>query len=690
MTPPAVDQDIAPATDHTPPLVSFLIPTFNSERHLRHCLESIRQQDYPSNLVEIIVADGGSTDTTASIARSCSVTLVDNPQRTAEAGKLIAYRASHGDVIVLLDSDNVIVGHNWLTSLVRPLVDDPTIVGVESNYLIAANFSSVNTYVTLLKIADPLARMLAASPRRLRAADGYEVACYPAGTTPVIGANGFLWRRTAVESLLEDVGVLNETMLAMALARRSTLRVANVPGHGIEHYYCDTVRDFARKRAKIAGKHLQRSAEGPTWVDEAGSFRVAVSMLYLASVIGPAVEAVRNAIRDRQASWLWHPLLSWLTVVLYAAAYINRRFSSAFHHRTRDNRPRLARSPVAPTADPPSPSSVVFREGARRGTAGPPAVSVVVPSFNRAARLDGLLHSCLASEFRDFEIIINDDPRTSDRTPQVVDSYLALGLDIVYLRENTSRASGRILGADRARSSILLHLDSDMELTPDLLGECYDKLTGGRFDALIIPEESFGDTFWARCKWLEKTCYDGVDDIESLRCMRRSVYVRVGGHDATMVFSEDKDLDLRVRATGAAVGRTRAYLRHNEGRLTLSDTMRTKMYYAGTATRYAAAHPHAYGWEVNPLRRYLLYLRHPKNLMSHPLLAIGLFSMKTCEYAASFVGLVTSRGRRPHHDRAAASRSSRGERIVITARTDTAPAPIVRPHGRAGETGRPD
>ncbi|MBL7085732.1 MAG: glycosyltransferase [Candidatus Cloacimonetes bacterium] len=46
------------------PKVSVVIPTYNSERTLGMCLESIRKQGYPRNKIEIIIGDGGSTDRT--------------------------------------------------------------------------------------------------------------------------------------------------------------------------------------------------------------------------------------------------------------------------------------------------------------------------------------------------------------------------------------------------------------------------------------------------------------------------------------------------------------------------------------------------------------------------------------------------------------------------------------------------
>jgi arabinofuranan 3-O-arabinosyltransferase len=267
----------------------------------------------------------------------------------------------------------------------------------------------------------------------------------------------------------------------------------------------------------------------------------------------------------------------------------------------------------------------------------PPTISVVVPAYNSAHLLRDFLGSFLTSVYRDFEIIVNDDVRSTDDTRQVTEEFRARGLAVRYLRENRSMAQGRTRGAVEARGSVLLHLDTDMTITPDLLGECAELLTAG-FDAVVIPEESVGTTFWARCKWLEKKCYDGVEQIESLRGVRRTVYETIGGHDSRMVFSEDKDLDLRIRKAGYRVGRTRNHLWHNEGELRLAKTLRKKLRYADTAGVFAERHPAEFRWQVNILHRFALYLRNGRYLLTHPLLYGGMCVMKIGEFGFGAVG----------------------------------------------------
>jgi glycosyltransferase involved in cell wall biosynthesis len=259
-----------------------------------------------------------------------------------------------------------------------------------------------------------------------------------------------------------------------------------------------------------------------------------------------------------------------------------------------------------------------------------PLVSVIVPTYNSASGLERLLASLQRSEYRRFEIIVNDDMRTSDPAKAVVASFRAQGLPVVYARDNRSRAQGRRSAARMATGTILLHLDSDMEVTPGLLGECAARLSGS-CDALVIPERSVGTSFWARCRSLERQCYDQVDEIESLRCLTVSLYEDVDGHNEAMVFAEDKDLDLRVRRTGARVGRTRSQILHHEGEPSLRDLVRKRMYYVRTAAVFAREHPREFRHQVNPFVRGGLYLRRADLLARDPLTYAGMLFMKMCE-----------------------------------------------------------
>lgn len=91
------------------PMVSIVIPCLNEETHIEGVVRAAMEQRYPRHLIEILVADGGSTDQTRAIIGRLSdedprVILVDNPGRFPSAGMNVAIRRARGKVIVRLDA----------------------------------------------------------------------------------------------------------------------------------------------------------------------------------------------------------------------------------------------------------------------------------------------------------------------------------------------------------------------------------------------------------------------------------------------------------------------------------------------------------------------------------------------------------------------------------------------------------
>ena len=94
--------------------LSIVIPVLNSERTLPECLAAIRAQTLRRDAYEIVVADAGSTGRTLEIAREMDVDVVTgNPLKTGEAGKTAGIKAASGDIVALVDSDNILPDPSW-------------------------------------------------------------------------------------------------------------------------------------------------------------------------------------------------------------------------------------------------------------------------------------------------------------------------------------------------------------------------------------------------------------------------------------------------------------------------------------------------------------------------------------------------------------------------------------------------
>ena len=64
------------------PKISFITLTYDAGNLFNELLNSINKQDYPKNLFEILIIDGGSTDNTLKIAKKHDVKIKNNKNYT--------------------------------------------------------------------------------------------------------------------------------------------------------------------------------------------------------------------------------------------------------------------------------------------------------------------------------------------------------------------------------------------------------------------------------------------------------------------------------------------------------------------------------------------------------------------------------------------------------------------------------
>jgi len=102
----------AAMTEPTLPRVSVVIPVRDEQAYIGDNLAAALAQDYPADRLEVLVADGRSTDATRDIVtgvaeRAASeggarMVWVDNPDRILPTGTNAAIRQCTGDVLVVL------------------------------------------------------------------------------------------------------------------------------------------------------------------------------------------------------------------------------------------------------------------------------------------------------------------------------------------------------------------------------------------------------------------------------------------------------------------------------------------------------------------------------------------------------------------------------------------------------------
>lgn len=268
-----------------------------------------------------------------------------------------------------------------------------------------------------------------------------------------------------------------------------------------------------------------------------------------------------------------------------------------------------------------------------------PLVSVIVTTYNNKATLEACLASIVEQSYEKVELIVVDNSST-DTTKLIAGAYT----DKVY-DKGPERSAQRNYGVSKASGDYVVMIDSDMELTKDVIRACVEQVTiHPEQKALVIPEESFGQGFWAQCKRLERSFYVGVPWIEAARFFDKQVYLAVGGYNEDLISGEDWDLSQRV-GERVSLGRVDQYIRHNEGRLRLLRTLKKKYYYAQQFAKYLAVNKNlpVLSSQTGIATRYALFFSQPSQLLKRPHLGLGMLFMKTSEFACGGFGYLMVR-----------------------------------------------
>jgi glycosyltransferase involved in cell wall biosynthesis len=269
-------------------------------------------------------------------------------------------------------------------------------------------------------------------------------------------------------------------------------------------------------------------------------------------------------------------------------------------------------------------------------------VSVIIPTKNSSITLGDCLNSIKNQTYPNIELIIVDN-FSIDNTPIIAKKYTNK-----FYSKGPERSPQRNYGVNKAKGVYVAIIDSDMNLSPDVIDECVTTMEDNpELAGVVIPEESFGEGFWAQCKKLERSFYIGVDYMEAARFFRRSDYEKLGGYSETMVSGEDWDLSQRMERLGR-LDHITSLIRHNEGHISLWQSMKKKFYYAEKFAHYKNAYQTTdhLSQQTNIASRYQLFLSNPKKLFKDPLLGFGMLFMKTCEFGVGAAGYLKARIRR--------------------------------------------
>ena len=565
------------------PLVSVIIPTKNSERTIRRCLESVCTQTYRN--FEIVVVDNFSSDSTLRIAKEyADVVLLAGPERTSQVKQGAAH--SKGDFIYKIDSDFVL----------EPLV-------LEKAVRVALEEKAVGVVIPNLS--------------------------YPKIS---------FWSQVRFFERLSYVG--SKQIEAARFIRHDVYdRVGGHDGTLVAYEEHDLHNKVSRlgKVVRIQGAsewHIgepKKLAEIVTtsWYYGKTAIRYVRRYPHIAAT---QVLPFRRSLFNQRKVFLRRPKIflglaiyetaKYLSGFLGLLAQLTWPFSPPFH--------QPAQRPIASDHQL-RPASPVHADLLSRESSHLFGITIVIPTYNSRSTLARCLASVRGQTYDPKDIIVVDR-FSRDGTSEVAKSE---GAKVIETEVNRSVA--RNIGIEKSSSDGVLFVDSDMILPPSLIEECQTGLV--KYHALVIPETSVGRGFWADCKAAERKTYIRNEMIEAARCFRRDALLSLGGYNPRLEAGEDWDLQKRAKAMGFSVGRTAAEIEHDEGEPTLLSLLKKKYFYGKMFGIYLATNPYEGMRQLDPFRR--IFTPTLATLPTDPIHGAGILILRTLEFASAGLGHVS-------------------------------------------------
>lgn len=313
--------------DNDLPVISFVTPTYNAERCLERCLRSIREQAYPQDKIDIVIADGGSNDATLDIAKKYGARIFYNPRRLAEYGLAIAVQNAKGDFLVLAASDNELKGKDWLRRMLLPFQKDEKLSAEWGRLISAEDDYSINHYYALIQ-NDPLTYFTNQNlriylRRNKHIYDGGEVYyIFDASIdTPLPwGANCLIYKSSDVKHFWDRDEYVGDNDVFQMMLESGKNHIAYNDNLLIYHHTIGTIFDWIGKWKRNLKKHflVHRKTRNLNWINvKYFKLKLVVWILYSFMLPVSFLHALFLALRDKNIYWLYHPVVSLTQACVY-------------------------------------------------------------------------------------------------------------------------------------------------------------------------------------------------------------------------------------------------------------------------------------------------------------------------------------------------------------------------------------
>ena len=309
--------------------VSIVVCTYNGGERLKDCVNSILNQQWGN--LEILFLDGGSTDGTLDILneyrkRYSQIRIIKNKNKLPEGkgnGKWLGFKKAKGEIIGLIDQDNVLQRTDILKIAVKSL-SNPDTLGVLGGLKHEFNEEPVIRYLSLFGTDSFFAYRSVDFLRNFwglkKDPENKEINLI---NMPLTGGNCFFYNR----KIVEGVGGYSQDVLLVRELLIIDKKILSIIKNATIHYSEDSFFKLIKKKFMWGRKYNQKKDERfnyyPNNFKELLSF--GLNFIFCLTILPNLIISARLFLKTKDWVVFLFPPMAFLNLLAYGMGFILKK-----------------------------------------------------------------------------------------------------------------------------------------------------------------------------------------------------------------------------------------------------------------------------------------------------------------------------------------------------------------------------